>query len=137
MFEETCNKSKIEHLQDFEISKKFPCCLEKLIFLEKFFESKNLTKYFSDYFFKFIKKYYKEKLFSLSNLNENSELIFLNLLIKYSTMFYFVDKIRNSKVLTKVATFRFHKYSLDAPQKENFKHRFFPVINNLACFYDR
>lgn len=136
MFEETCKKSKIEHLRDFDITNKFPCCLEKLIFLEKFFESKNLTKYFSDYFFKFIKKYYKEKLLSLWNLNENSELIFLNLITKYSSLFYFVDKISDSKLLTNVA-FKFHKFSMDIPQKENFKHKFFPIINNLACYYHR
>jgi len=135
MFEETCNKSKFEHLKDFDITN-YPCCLEKLIFLEKFFDSKNLTKYFSDYFFKFIKKCYKCNLLSLPNINEKSELIFLNMLIKYSTVYYFIDKIKSSKFLTKIA-FKFHNFSLEAPQTENFKHKFFPIINNLACFYQR
>ena len=91
MFQERCKKSKFEHITELDL-KQNPCCLEKLIILEKFFETKNLTKYFSDYFFKYIKIYYKKNLITLNNLNGKSELLFLNLLIKYSSFFYFTGK---------------------------------------------
>lgn len=92
MFEEKCKKSQYEHLIEIDL-KQNPCCFEKLIFLENFFDNKNLTKNFSDYLFKFIKNYYKNKLLSLKNLKENSQRLFLNLLIKYSSIFYFLGKI--------------------------------------------
>ncbi len=135
MFQEKCKKSTSDHLKEFHTIND-PCCFEKLIFLEQFYESKNLSKNFSDYFFKLIKKYYKENLHSLKNLTQNSELILLNMLIKYSSAFYFVNKISYSKFLTKVA-FKIHNFNEDVPQELNFKNKFFPIFNNLACFYYR
>ena len=91
MIEEKCNKSRLEHINHPGIDS-IPCCLERLIFLEEYFNTKNLTNYFSEYFFKYMEIFYKKNILKKENLTEKTNRILLNLLIKYSSLFYFLGK---------------------------------------------
>lgn len=94
MIEEKCNKTKLEHLNNLGIDST-PCCFERLIFIEEFFTSKNLSNYFSDSFFKYIKYFYRKNFLLKENFNEKSNKVLLNLLIKYSSLFYFLGKVKS------------------------------------------
>ena len=91
MIEEKCNKSRQEHINNLGIDS-IPCCFERLIFIEEYFNTKNLTNYFSEYFLKYMKFFYKKNLLIKENLTEKTNKILLNLLIKYSSLFYFLGK---------------------------------------------
>ena len=78
------------------------CCLKHLIILNNISEINLLDHKFGKFLLKTLNYYYKEKSDKLSNeINLDNSLKFLNIITKYISHYYFLDKIAFAKFLCK------------------------------------
>ena len=132
---QNCNKLHLNSLNIFTCSVKKVCCLHYLIQMSSYYDEALLTSQYSKLFFENIYFLYQKNLLNYSSysLNTTKELMFI--IIKQICHFYFINKLKFSKILVNV--------SFELFQKSLFKNHneliciMNAVYNNIGCIYEK
>ena len=112
------------------------CCLKHLIILNNISEINLLDHKFGKFLLKTLNYYYKEKSDKLSNeINLDNSLKFLNIITKYISHYYFLEKLAFSKFLCKFGI-KFTDTSLFR-EHPDIIIRLYAIRNNLASIHEK
>ena len=112
------------------------CCLKHLIILNNISEINLLDHKYGKFLLKTLNHYYKEKSENLSNeINLDNSLKFLNIITKYISHYYFLDKIAFAKFLCKFGI-KFTDSSLFREHPDMII-RLYAIRNNLASIHEK
>jgi hypothetical protein len=128
MFPLECGK---KHLINYKES----CCVKHLIEMNFHAEAQTLTHKYSKLLFLTLNHFYKLSQLNFENMKLDTARIFLEIMSKHISHFYFLNKFEYSKILIKIA--------LKASEETLFREhpdiiiRKSAIYNNLSCVYER
>jgi hypothetical protein len=128
MFLIECGKRHIINYNDF-------CCLQHLIEMNFLAESQTLGHKFGKSMLKCLNHHFRTKKLNFESLKLDTAKHFLDIVTKYSSHFYFLNKFDYSKILVRIG--------LKAAEETSFKEhseiilRKCAIYNNVACVYEK